>query len=341
MFRSMRPKAPVEGQVFYWMNSRSRFTYSLGLIGFPLQQSLSPRLHNAALEQMGLPGEFRLYPIPPLPEGETLLRETIARVRLGRIQGLNVTIPHKQAVLPYLEQLTPQAQAIGAVNTIFCRNGVLTGDNTDAPGFISDLRRRLVEMNRLSESTDESRGSRIALVLGAGGAARAVAYALWQAGWQVTVAARRLEQAGALVASLQQSAVASNLTPASLTSSSLLSSQLNEFISYHQERQSITADPKLKILVNASSAGMLPDIASCPWPEELPFPEGWLVYDLVYKPPETTLLRRARAAGLTAVNGLGMLVEQAALALELWTGQPVPRQAMWDAAGQSIERGIK
>ena len=91
--------------------------------------------------------------------------------------------------------------------------------------------------------------------------------------------------------------------------------------------------------MNASSAGMLPDIASCPWPEELPFPDGWLVYDLVYKPPETTFLRGARAAGLPAVNGLGMLVEQAALALERWTGLPVPRQAMWEAVDRSTERG--
>lgn len=306
--------------------------FSLGLIGYPLVQSLSPRLHSAALESMGLQGDYRLYPVPPLPEGEMLLGEIIARVRTGQIQGLNVTIPHKQAVLPYLDRLTSQAQAIGAVNTIFCQDGVLTGDNTDAPGFISDLQRMLAEIDQSSEPARVSDLDRSALVLGGGGAARAVVYALWQTGWQVTVAARRPEQAAFLVTDLRDSAVVPALAPDSLASIPLVVSRLENFISLHR-------DQKSKILVNASSAGMLPDITSSPWPEELPLPEGWLVYDLVYKPPETTFLRRARAAGLPAANGLGMLVEQAALALERWTGLPVPRRTMWQAMGQSMDRG--
>jgi shikimate dehydrogenase len=310
----------------------SNSVFSLGLIGYPLLQSLSPRVHAAALERMGLLGEYRLYPVPPLPEGEKLLGEIIASLRRGQIQGLNVTIPHKQAVIPYLDHLTPQAHAIGAVNTIFCHAGMLTGDNTDAPGFISDLQHLLAGVDQSPETAGDSGEHHTALVLGAGGAARAIVYVLWQAGWQVTVAARRPEQAASLVASLQQAAVASAPAPTSLATISLQVSHLCEFISLHLNSQS-------KILVNASSAGMLPDISSCPWPEDLPFPQGWLVYDLVYKPPETTFLRRARVAGLSAVNGLGMLVEQAALALERWTGLPVPRQAMWDAVGQSMDRG--
>ena len=314
---------------------------SLGLIGYPLQQSLSPRLHTAALGKMGLQGEYRLYPISPLPEGEHLLADTIAGVRTGQMLGLNVTIPHKLSVLSYLDQLTPQAQAIGAVNTISCRAGVLTGDNTDAAGFISDLQRVLVGLDRSPETADNGGEGKTALVLGAGGAARAVVYALWQAGWQVTVAARRPEQAAALVASLQESAEVSGPASTNLQAISLQVPQLYEFISHQPDGKSGIQDYKSRILVNASSAGMLPDIASCSWPEELPFPEGWLVYDLVYKPPETTFLQRARVAGLPAVNGLGMLVEQAALALECWTGLPVPRQAMWEAIGQSEEKGLK
>ncbi len=321
-------------------SSMSNSGFSLGLIGYPLLQSLSPSLHTAALERMGLQGEYRLYPVPPLPEGEKLLAETIARVRAGEIQGLNVTIPHKQAVLPCLDQLTPQAQAIGAVNTIFCRAGVLIGDNTDAPGFISDLQRVLAEINQLPGTADVHLIDRSALVLGAGGAARAVVYALWQAGWQVTVAARRAEQAKGLVSSLQQSAIGSALKPTSLATIPLEISYLNGFLSPNLSNLSKIINQKSKIIVNASSAGMLPESASCPWPDELPIPEGWLVYDLVYKPPETTFLRRARAAGLPAVNGLGMLVEQAALALERWTGLPVPRQTMWEAVSQFIDRGI-
>ena len=314
--------------------------FSLGLIGYPLQQSLSPCLHAAALQRMGLPGEYLLYPVPPLPKGETMLVEIINRLRLGQIQGLNVTIPHKQAVLTYLDHLTPQAQAIGAANTLYYRSGLLTGDNTDAPGFLSDLQRLLIRENRSSALVDGGRDPRIALVLGAGGAARAVVYALWQAGWQVTVAARRLEQAEGLVASLRQPSAVSTLNTLYPTTIPLEISTLDGYISFHQNRKSEIRNHRSKILVNASSAGMLPDIASCAWPAELSFLPGWLVYDLVYKPPETAFLRRARAAGLPVMNGLGMLVEQAALALEFWTGQPVPRQAMWEAAGQPSERGI-
>jgi shikimate dehydrogenase len=314
--------------------------FSLGLIGYPLQHSLSPRLHAAALERMGLQGEYRLYPVPPLPEGAQLLAETIARVRAGDIQGLNVTIPHKQAVLPYLDLLTPQAQAIGAVNSIFCQAGALTGDNTDAPGFLSDLQRFLAKVEQPPDNSDSPLGSRIALVLGAGGAARAVVYALWQAGWQVTVAARHLEQAAALVASLCQSTAASAVNPENLTTIPLEISDLSGYFAAHRSQISKIINQKSEIIVNASSAGMQPDIASCPWPEELTFPPGSLVYDLVYKPPETTFLRLARAAGLAAANGLGMLVEQAALALERWTGQPVPRQAMWEAVSPLIDRGV-
>jgi shikimate dehydrogenase len=318
----------------------SNSVYSLGLIGYPLQHSLSPRLHVAALERMGLPGEYRLYPIPPTPEGEKLLGETLGLVRSGQILGLNVTIPHKQAVLPYLDHLTAQARAIGAVNTIFCRSGLLTGDNTDAPGFISDLQRLLVRINRSSEIVNNSRQQRIALVLGAGGAARAIVYALWQAGWQVTVAARRPEQAVGLVTSLHQSSADPTFDFSYPTAVPLEISRLNRFISSHRNHTSEIVIHESRLIVNATSAGMLPDVLSCPWPEELTLPEGWLVYDLVYKPSETVLMRRARAAGLPVMNGLGMLIEQAALALERWTGQPVPRQAMWEVAGQSMERGI-
>jgi len=314
--------------------------FSLGLIGYPLQQSLSPRLHAAALERMGLQGEYRLYPVPPFPQDAGLLGEIMDRLRMGQIHGLNVTIPHKQTVLPYLDYLTPQAHAIGAVNTIFCQSGVLTGDNTDAPGFISDLQRVLGGWRKSSDTADDGSVESIALVLGAGGAARAVVYALWQAGWQVTVASRRLEQAEELVTSLSDSSASSALNPADLSSIPLDISTLKEFVSSHSNRKSNTINHKPKILVNATSAGMLPDTASSPWPEELPFPQGWLVYDLVYKPLETCFLRRARSAGLPGVNGLGMLVEQAALALERWTGQPVPRQAMWEGIGQPMDRGI-
>ncbi len=273
--------------------------YPLGLIGHPLGHSLSPKIHAAALAACGLTGDYSLFPIPPddLPGLHTLL----ARLRAGEIHGLNVTIPHKQNVIPLLDALTETAQAIGAVNTISAQNGRLIGDNTDAPGFFTDLTRFLEKSNIQNPKT--------ALLLGAGGSARAVFYALCQAGWQVTVAARRLEQAQALAQSLK------------LSCSHIECIELNA-----------VADWQGDLLVNTTPLGMAPAIETCPWPEHTPLPDGAVVYDLVYNPRETRLVRQARAAGLPAATGLGMLIEQAALAFEIWTGCRPPRAALWQAA---------
>ncbi len=281
--------------------------YSLGLLGYPLLGSLSPHLHSAALKCMGLEGEYHLYPIPEGEQGEQPMRELFNRLRNGRIQGLNVTLPHKQRVIPFLDDLTPAAQAIGAVNTILVQEGKLIGENTDAPGFWADLKRVF------PHAESEAGAGGIALVLGAGGAARAVVHALTCAGWKVLVAARRQEQAQALVKDLRFGDLqALNLSPQSLQP--------------HL--------PSLRLIVNATSAGMIPNVNVSPWPEDLPFPTQAFLYDLIYKPRRTILMHRAGAAGLQVANGLGMLVEQAALALECWTGQAVPRQAMWDAIAE-------
>ncbi len=261
----------------------------LGLIGYPLGHSLSPKIHAAALNACGLQGDYSLFPLAP--DDMQGLRDLLTRVRNGEIHGLNVTIPHKQNVIPLLDESTPTAQAIGAVNTISMRNGKLTGDNTDAPGFLADLKRFL---------TTEARrhGEKSVLVLGAGGSARAVVYALVHDGWNVTLSARRPEQA-------QQLAV-----------------------NYHLP---ITTDLRLAtfdLLVNTTPLGMSPNVDASPWPENLPLPKNAAVYDLVYNPRETKLVRDARVQGLPATTGLGMLIEQAALAFEIWTGQRPPREPL-------------
>ncbi len=276
----------------------------LGLIGYPLGHSLSPRIHNAALRALGLEGEYRLYPIAPA-QSPREVAALLDEMRANTLHGLNVTIPHKQAVIPLLDELTPEAEAIGAVNTIFTRDGRLVGDNTDAPGFWADLARFLKDAGR------EPGGC--ALILGAGGSARAVAYALLTHGYEVTIAARRIEQAVALCNSL--STVRGHLQALELHQSSI--SNLKSSI---------------HLLVNATPVGMAPHADASPWPAGLPFPSGAAVYDLVYNPPETTFVRQARAAGLPAVTGLGMLAEQAALAFERWTGRAAPRAVMLAAA---------
>ncbi len=226
------------------------------------------------------------------------IQDLLARIRHGELTGLNVTIPHKQTVVPLLDELTATAAAIGAVNTIYMQDERLVGHNTDAGGFLADLKHTaLVPAVGLPRS---------ALVLGAGGAARAVVYALLSDGWQVTVAARRFAQASEL---------ASHFT-------GLMPMELGAEVAQLSN---------LQLIVNASSAGMIPNADQSPWPADVPFPRGAAIYDLVYKPRETKLVRDARAQGLHATTGLGMLAEQAALSFESWTGRRVGRETLLSA----------
>jgi shikimate dehydrogenase len=289
--------------------------YRLGLIGWPVGHSLSPQLHAAALRAAGLAGTYHLFPLPPGPEGSQLLDDLLAEMRRGVLHGLNVTIPHKQSVLASLDELTPLAQATGAVNTICNRSGRLVGDNTDPPGFLADLERFLTDGSGSAPGVD----SPTALVLGAGGSARAVAYALASSGWQVFLAARRREQAGQLASDLA-SAIGD---PSPKISPLLLDpAALGEI-----------ALPGC-LIVNCTPLGMVPQAEASPWPAGLAMPQHARVYDLVYNPPQTCLLRAARRAGLPCANGLGMLIEQAALAFERWTGVKASREAMRAAVAQ-------
>jgi shikimate dehydrogenase len=294
---------------------------ALGLIGYPLAHSLSPQMHHAALQAAGLEGEYTLYPIFPLPEGAGVLEKLLAKLRRGELRGLNVTIPHKQNVIAWLDELTGQARDIGAVNTLLMQGGRLVGDNTDAAGFLADLD-RLVSREAQPAGCPQAP---LALVLGAGGSARAVVYALASSGWQVTVSARRLEQAQGLAASLSTclgKAPTINTLPL--------------------DASGLPMDSPPRLIVNTTPVGMFrhhpeptgSDVASAgasPWPEKWLLPPGAAIYDLVYNPPETPLMRDARASGHPVSNGLGMLAEQAALAFKRWTGRKVPLQVMLQA----------
>lgn len=281
------------------INHQSPITnYQLGLIGYPLSHSLSPQLHAAALQACGLHGSY--LPFTIYPNDKQGLKDLLTRVRANEIHGLNVTIPHKQTVIDFLDRLTPTAQAIGAVNTIYMREDKLIGDNTDAPGFLSDLNRFIA--NRKSEIVNP----KSALVLGAGGSARAVVYALLHDGWNVTVSSRRPEQAGQLAQSFPNY--------------QLLITDYSSFI----------LQPS-SLLVNTTPLGMTPNIDSSPLPEGTALTQGTIVYDLVYNPRETKLVRDAKAQGCHATTGLGMLIEQAALSFQLWTGRTPPREALYQS----------
>ncbi|HZW27575.1 MAG TPA: shikimate dehydrogenase [Trueperaceae bacterium] len=270
------------------------------LLAHPAGHSLSPRMHGAAFEVLGLEATYEALDVPP-----ARLAEVVAGLRLDPdFLGANVTTPHKLAVLVLLDELTEAARAVGAVNTVVPRGGRLVGDNTDVAGFAASL-----------EGAGFRAGGGHAVLLGAGGAANAVAYALARLGVPTVVASRRAEAAAELVAALRPvarglEAVAAADLPRALAGAALL--------------------------VNATTVGM----AGGPAPGELPLgvdvgllPPGALVNDLVYNPRVTPLLAAAKARGLATLDGLPMLVEQGAASLRLWTGLEPPLEAMRAAVG--------
>jgi shikimate dehydrogenase len=270
----------------------------LGLIGYPVSHSLSPKIQNAALEACGLEGEYSLYSIAP--DDMSALKALLERVRSREMTGFNVTIPHKQNVIPFMDELTPTAQAIGAVNVIYLRGDKLIGDNTDAFGFLKDLNRFI------SQNQSEIINQKSAIVLGAGGSARSVVYALLNDGWNVTIAARRLEQAQQLASQFE------GVIPTELNAQTFQPSNI-------------------QLIVNTTPLGMTPNVDQSPLPENIALSKNAKIYDLVYNPRETKLVRDARAQGLSATTGLGMLIEQAALGFELWTGKKLPSEVFRNA----------
>lgn len=306
--------------------------YLFGLIGYPLGHSLSPQIHKAALKALNLKGEYNLYPVRPFPEGQDELESLLAGVRMDKIHGLNVTIPHKQNIIPLLDDLTPAAAAVGAVNTIFLDGAKLVGDNTDSLGFWKDLDKNLNAQGFINSET---------LVLGAGGSARAVVYALLGHGFHVTIAARRTEQAQELkdhFSDITDKITQSDQKLRQKASEPQSSSSGNQPIITVVNLQTIISGSFISrpysLIVNTTPLGMSPHTDGSPWPKKIPFPEKAAIYDLVYNPRETLLVADALAAGHPAHSGIGMLVEQAALAFERWTNKPAPRDIMLSAVNR-------
>ncbi len=278
-------------------------TQIVGVIGWPVEHSVSPAMHNAAFRALSL--DWCYVPLPVRPER---LREALAGVRALGLRGINATIPHKQALLPLVDELTPEARAIGAVNTVIVRDERLIGHNTDARGFL----------RALGEAGFEPKGCS-ALVLGAGGAARAVVYGLVTVGARVTILNRTRERARALADEFNEMDGRAQLRAGPLDAGVL-------------RREAKEA----RLVFNATSLGMWPLIERSPWPQEVAFPGGAFLFDLVYNPRETRLMRQARGAGSVAVDGLGMLVHQGAEAFELWTGVESPVEVMYAACRAAL-----
>jgi len=276
--------------------------YRFGLLGYPLTYSLSPFIHQIFLESCGLQGSYELIPIAVDSQAGARLQSVLQKMRRGVYDGFNVTIPHKQMVQPWLDVLDEKARAVGAVNTIYRSGEVLIGTNTDVEGFLFDIGQKL----SLTEGG-------IVLILGAGGAARAVAWGLLSSGWQVWIAARRVEQAEQILRHFSGQD----------TNRMDVSSRMRAFSLQDGLDAIVKEAANLRLVVNATPLGTKGLEEGSPLPPNLQLPKSVCFYDLVYNPPETAFLRSAREHGNRAWNGLGMLLWQAALAFECWTGAKV------------------
>jgi shikimate dehydrogenase len=278
------------------------------LLGWPVAHSVSPAMHAAAFAELGLEWTYEAVAVPP-DEGE--VRRAVEALADGRHVGANVTVPHKRAVIPHLARLGDAARATGAVNTIsFDPEGRLVGDNTDAGGFLDDL-----------DASGVTVAGRGALIIGAGGAARAVAYALASRGaGPITVAARRTTAAARLAETI------ADAVPGARIAAEDLSRALKGVL------------PGAPLTVNCTPVGMAGADAELPVPaRELGFGEDHVFYDLVYNPVSTALMRRASARGARSLGGLGMLVRQGARSLGIWTGREAPVEVMERAARERLE----
>ena len=266
-----------------------------GVIGDPIEHTMSPVMHNAAFKELGLD-----YVYVPLRVSQGELAEAIKGMKAFNIQGLNVTLPHKVEVMPLLDEVDDLALKIGAVNTIVNDGGVLKGYNTDATAFL----------RALLEEGVKPRGKSVA-ILGAGGAARAISYILAENVAHLVILNRKMELdwaeelAGWITLHFKIKVKALELSEANLTA----------------------VLENVDIVVNATSVGMKPDFDKTPLPARLLRSE-LVVFDVVYNPVETRLLREAEAAGARTVGGLDMFVWQGALAFEKWTGCKAPFEVM-------------
>ncbi len=278
--------------------------HRLGIIGFPISHSISPQFQQAALDHLGVKATYQAWEVEP--DG---LAAFIDELRSPKVLGINVTVPHKEAVIPLVDDVDEWATAAGAVNTIVNRSGTLSGYNTDGSGFLRAL---------WEAANFEPRGRR-ALVVGAGGAARGVVLALAREGAEsITIANRTQDRARRLCRVAADNGL---------------------------QAQHISLDPKAlaqaaasaELIVHCTTVGMAhgPDEHRSLLSHDQ-IPPTALVNDLVYNPQETPLLKEARRAGASLLGGLPMLVYQGAASLEMWTGREAPVAVMLEAAARAM-----
>jgi len=278
-------------------------TKLIALIGDPVERSLSPTMHNAAFEALGLDYAYLALRVP-----HVALEGAIASARVINMIGMNVTHPHKIDILGLLDELDESASMVGAVNTAKNDGGKLIGYNTDGAGAVRALES---EVGKLS--------GRKVLLLGAGGAARAIAFSLAEEGAELTIANRTASRARELAAAIKR----------------------NFGVDVGQtgtgRMELARAIERADILVNATTVGMYPDVNRALVTADM-MHRGLIVNDIVYEPLQTRLLKEAKKAGARTVTGLGMLIHQGALSFEIWTGRRAPIKVMAAAAKRELRR---
>jgi shikimate dehydrogenase len=274
-----------------------------GVIGEPIEHTLSPTMHNAAFQALGLDYVFLAFRVKSAE-----VEAAVNGMRALNIRGLNVTMPHKTAIINHLDRVDLSAQIVNSVNTVLNKENLLFGFNTDGVGAVRALKENGVELK-----------GRKVLLLGAGGAARAIAYALAKEADELAVLNRTVKQAQALAKLLEKSfnkkIAAGSLSPSDM--------------------QTNLQDSD--ILINATSIGMKPKPEDTPVASKL-LRKNLAVMDIVYNPLETKLSKDARAAGAKVVSGVEMLIYQGAASFEIWTGKSAPVEVMRQAALTHLQK---
>jgi len=273
------------------------------LLGDPVEHSISPQMHNAAYAELGI--EYNYEAIKVSLED---LENKVQMLRSSDVAGANITVPHKEHVIKLLDEIDPNARSIGAVNTIKNNDGKLIGYNTDSKGFIDSLK---------EDGCISPEGKNV-MVLGAGGAARAICVALFTAGVPIIYLFDIFESKAKILS-------------ADLTSRCKCGAF--KIITKEEINESIM---DVELLINASPVGMHPKFDSCPVPDDAPFHKDLFVYDLVYNPSETKLIKLAKAKGSNGITGLGMLVRQGAASFEIFTGVKPSVDTMFMAARKAL-----
>ncbi|MDQ0223282.1 shikimate dehydrogenase [Streptococcus moroccensis] len=283
------------------------YTRMAAVVANPIKHSLSPMIHNTAFDETGCNGVYVAWEIT-----EDDLQATVENIRRYDMFGINLSMPYKTAVIPYLDELSPEAKLIGAVNTVVNKNGHLIGYSTDGAGFFASLGDFKIKDQEL-------------VIIGAGGAGLSI------------IAQAALDGAKAIHIYCRSQSVEKVWTRVRLISEetkvSITVTSLDDVTSMQKDIQSSS------LLVNASSLGM--DGTSNPLSNDIKLPKSIIVADVIYQPFETVLLKRAKQEGLLTINGLGMLLHQAALAFELWTNYPMPVNRIWPLLEDLVKKGSR